>query len=1062
MEEGRGIDFGPYRLAGPVGPLWRHTQEVNVPPKAVAVLWELVSRAGEIVTKEELLAKVWTGTVVGDEALTTCLRRLRLALQETAEAPRYIQTVHRIGYRFIAAGQSPKSKVQGQEDEQQRAKSRERGAKRSPSSPIPHSQLPTPVLVGRDAELAQLHNLFAKALHGERQIVFVTGEAGIGKTALIETFVQGLVSRVQSQEDERKRAGSREQGGKMSSASSAPSSVPPAPCFAWGQCIEHYGAGEAYLPLLEALGRLCRAEGGERVLARLRQFAPSWVVQLPALLSDDEYAALQQRVVGTTRERMLREIVEALEVLSAERPVVLVLEDLHWSDASTIAVLSMVARRRDAARLLVVGTCRPADLIVSNHPLKAVKQELVARRQGVEVVIERLSADHVQQYLQQHVAATVVNPTVTEFVYRRTEGHPLFMVQMADYLAQQGEALLDTTGVQGLETTLPQQLRAMIDAQVGRLTPVEQEVLEAGSVAGAEFTLGSVAAALEKPIAEVETLCEYLARRGQFIIEREVSRWPDGTVSGRYGFRHTLYQEVLYQRVSASRRVRFHQQIGVREEAAYGERAAERAAELAMHFERGQQPQQAITYLHLAAGVMLQRQAHQEAIASLHRALELLQSFPDSLARVAQELSLQVLLGVALMTSKGFAAPEAESAYARARELCQRLGDTPQIVPALVRLLSFYTFRGELPLGAQIADQVLQLVQHRHDPEALLEAHLYKGIIEYFLGNWEAARRHCEAVLPLYDAESHHAHAFHYGYDPGIIAHSILSSMLWHLGYPAQALQQSRQALTLAAQREHPPSLAIALWLAVVLRAYLHEWAEVQRLAAEMQALVSSQGLVQWIGFGMYAQGWARAAMHHEESGLALMAQGLTAYRGIGADLGTYSMQAWLAEQYGQAGHFADAQRLLAETFALISRTQEVAWSGEFYRLKGELFLNAERGMQNDERKTRKKSSTASSIHHSSFIVHRSEEAEEYFLKAVEIARTHQAKSFELRAVMSLVRLRQRQTQHATRNTQHATRTALTEAHTMLSEVYGWFTEGFETTDLQEAKALLDSLESSV
>ncbi len=307
-------------------------------PKTFAVLSYLVRQAGRLVLKDEMFATVWPGITGGDTALAMCIREVRHVLGDDPHQPRFIETVHRRGYRFIApiaASAAPVSSAKFQVS----------------SSDAQHPALRTQhsVLVGRDGELAQLHNLFAKALTGQRQLVFVTGEAGIGKTALVETFLQSLDARV---------------------------------WIGHGQCVEHYGTGEPYLPVLEALGRLCRTIDGEEVIERLRQYAPSWLVQLSALVSNAELEALQRQVAGATRERRLRELAEALEALTAEQPVVLVLEDLQWSDSSTVELLAMLARRREPARLVVVGMYRAAELIVTDHPLRTIKQELVMHGQG--------------------------------------------------------------------------------------------------------------------------------------------------------------------------------------------------------------------------------------------------------------------------------------------------------------------------------------------------------------------------------------------------------------------------------------------------------------------------------------------------------------------------------------------------------------------------------------------------------------------------------------------------------------------------------------------------------
>ncbi|HEV8713519.1 MAG TPA: AAA family ATPase, partial [Candidatus Binatia bacterium] len=359
MQGGQLFSFGSYRVDPEGGQLWRGTQEVKLTPKALAVLRVLVTRPGQVVTKEELLQSVWAGTAVSDAALTSCIQELRQALRDDARKPRYLETVHRRGFRFIA----PLSTTQPVVSSQYPVVSRKQSENSPPQLATDNWQLTTP-LVGRDAELTQLQGWLAKAFDGERQIVFVTGEPGIGKTTLVEAFVEQV----------------KTEG------------------IAWlgrGQCIEHYGAGEAYLPLLEALGRLCRAPGGKPLIDLLAQHAPTWLVQMSALLKTTELEALQRKVTGATKERMLRELAEAIEVMTTERPLVLLFEDLHWSDMSTLDWLAFVARRQERARLVVLGTYRPVEVLTREHPLKAVKQELQVHGHCRELPVDFLAEAHV-------------------------------------------------------------------------------------------------------------------------------------------------------------------------------------------------------------------------------------------------------------------------------------------------------------------------------------------------------------------------------------------------------------------------------------------------------------------------------------------------------------------------------------------------------------------------------------------------------------------------------------------------------------------------------------------
>ncbi len=288
--------------------------------------------------------------------LTTSIGELRKVLRETAKHPQFIATVHRRGYRFVAL-------VTAVDHEETAA---------STPAYAPRSVVPScPVFVDREAELAQLQQWWTAACHGERQIGLVTGEAGIGKTTLVDAFLAQL--------DAQER-----------------------PWIGRGQCIDHYGAGEAYLPLLEALGQGAHAADGASLIAVLRQHAPSWLLQLPALLSPHDVQTLQQQTRGATRERMLRELAEAVEILAPDRLWILVLEDLHWGDASTMDWLAYMARRRAAARLLVLGTYRPVDAVVRAHPIRAIAQELRVHGQCEELTLTNLSEAGVTAYTVHH------------------------------------------------------------------------------------------------------------------------------------------------------------------------------------------------------------------------------------------------------------------------------------------------------------------------------------------------------------------------------------------------------------------------------------------------------------------------------------------------------------------------------------------------------------------------------------------------------------------------------------------------------------------------------------
>ncbi len=404
----------------------------------------------------------------------------------------------------------------------------------------------------------------------------------------------------------------------------------------------------------------------------------------------------------------------------------------------------------------MLATYRPVDLVVTNHPLKAAKQELVARGQGTEIVLRGLDRAAVQSYVTQRWGTTAAPEEIARFVHQRTEGHPLFMVQVIDYLVQRDRS---TTPLAADLTTVaqsvPQGLRELIEAQLGRLTGDEQGILTVGSVSGTEFTVASVAAGMAQAEAAIEALCDRLASRGQFIEEYGVKAWPDGTVSGRYGFRHALYHEVLYARMPEARRVRLHRTIGERLERGYGERAHEIAAELAVHFIHGHDAHCAVSYLQTAADTALRRHAYAEAIGLLTQALEMLQAWPDTPTRVQQELALQVALGTPLFLTKGQASPEVDRTYHRARELCQQVGDTPQLVLVLLGLWRFHSNRAQYQIANELAEQFLGRAQSVPDTVRLAHAHAMQAQTMLLVGEFTRANEHAEQGLALYDPLQH-------------------------------------------------------------------------------------------------------------------------------------------------------------------------------------------------------------------------------------------------------------------------------------------------------------------
>jgi DNA-binding winged helix-turn-helix (wHTH) protein/predicted ATPase len=947
---------------------WCGERRLDLTPKAFAILRHLVSHPERLITKEDLFAAVWGDTVVSESALTSCIRDIRRALEDPSRTPRYIETVHRRGFRFIGPI--------------------------APARPAPpmRSTAPRrpPTVVGRDAELARLHALFETASGGRRQLVFVTGEAGIGKTTVVEAFLDRL------------DAGDGLRIGR-------------------GQCVEQYGAGEAYLPVLEALGRLAREPRGDALVHVFRRYAPSWLAQLPALLSDDELEAVRRRAQGTTRERGLREIAEALDVVSADVPLVLVLEDLHWSDSATVDLLAMLARRRDPARLMVLATYRPADLALRAHPLKPVKQELQLHGHCEEVALDFLSEAAVGHYLAERFPSASFGPYLTRFLHRNTSGNPLFLVNVVDHLIARGHVREGdgrwelSVPVDDIAPDVPDTLWQLVDRQIERLTPDEQAVLALGSVAGAEFS-AALATVDDIDAHRAEACCAALARREQFLRGDGRAEWPDGTIAGRYAFIHALYRNVLYARVSIGHRVGLHLRIGARLERAYGRQAGEIAGELAMHFENGRDFERAVRYRTHAADNALRRFAPREAAQHATGALELLAAFPESSERIRTELTIQTMLGAALIPL-GSTAPEVARTFARARELCALVGATPDVVPTLVGLFRFYISRGEVRIARDVADQLSTLAGTTDDAAIRLAAHNASGMASFYAGDFPTARAELERGLDVYDPRQHSAGrspAFWGGHDSGVSCAVHSAWALWLLGHPARAAARMRDGLAWAHAGGYPFTIANASHFAATFYACRRDPDAVRELV--------DTGLLHSIehGFELLT---IMAGMHRAwlDGDAAEMRAAVVTFRNHAGGIGLPTFLGLSAEAYERSGRADEGLAVVAEARAMSNDSGANYWDAELERLQGVLLLR-QGGMSARD------------------------DAESCFRRGIAIAQRQQAKLLELRAVTSLGRLWQ-------------SRGEIREARALLFGVYEAFDEGFETPDLRDAKTLLGQLD---
>ncbi len=786
-------EFPPFRLDTVNQCLWRGDgvaeERIVLAPKAFAVLRYLVEHPGRLVVHDELLEALWPKTYVQPEVLKSHITAIRAVLGDDARKPIFIETLSRRGYRFVAPV------TEG-------ASTRRVAASR-----------PAKVLVGRDGPLAELRQCLGRMSNGERQIVFVTGEPGVGKTAVADAFID--------------RA-----------ATEAPDIR-----IARGQCIEGYGSKEAYYPVLEALAGLCRADGGDAIVQILAAQAPTWLVQFPALLTPHHSEILRREVLGATRERMLREIGEALEAIALRRPLVILFEDLQWVDYSTVDLISVLARRRAAAKLMVVGTYRDEDVTLSDHPLGALKQDLLSRHLCHEVALGPLSAAQVVDYLVGEQPESPLPDGLAALVYRHSEGNPLFMVAALHHLIARGLIARESGGwqlrrpVNEIDVAVPENLREMIEVQIERLSPEEQRVLEVASLtqSRAFSVIARAAAAMDADTDLFEQVCERLSRRTHILRPGTLEELPDGTISAFYEFAHDLYREVLYSRIAPSRRARLHRQAAEWAEATFAEHLSEAASFLAYHFEHGGASARAVTYLRIAADTAGRRYAPREAAAHLRHALELCGRLADS-ERTTNELTVLEQLAAIYVVAFD----------ARAVEMCETLaaraaahGLIDLEIKALVDMVYPLSWIDAERCRA-VVDRALRLSTQQRDPLQQARTRASCLVRRIWSGGWNA--QDADACRQAVDEIRRHG-------DRLLVAAYLIDSNFIRWGsseYRAAHQDVVESLAVLVDQNVDNPYLSVAHWLSQFMLPwsllFLGEWGEALRILAAEITLADKNG----------------------------------------------------------------------------------------------------------------------------------------------------------------------------------------------------------------------------
>jgi len=773
---------------------------IALAPKPLAVLCALARQPGSLVSNHALLDEVWGHQFVSESVLKTIISELRTALHDDARQPRFIETVSRLGYRFIAPTTA-------------RAPQAGAVAWTMPARP-------SASFIGRREALARLRGAWDLACSGRRSIVWVAGEPGSGKTTLIELFIagQGDVTCVR------------------------------------GQCVEQYGGGEPYLPVLEALAELCRRDAAAVPL--LRAVAPTWLLQVPWLTSAEERDVLRHELAGVRADRALREMGEFLDRYTERRPLVIVTEDLHWSDRATIELIDYLARRRGSSRLMWLASFRLAEVVALDHPLNSLRRELRLHDLCEEIVLDPFSEREIAEFLAQRSPSITADEAFVRALHERTDGLPLFVASVVSDVVARATQVGDEAAAadQVGKMAVPENLAAIIDHYIARLADEQRLLLSAAAVCGLEFRVDSVSAVLERDAAWVGQICDQLERERLWLT---APRSADGSRAPGfvYCFRHTLFREVLYERMAPLARAQLHGKVGavLECERTRGEPVA--AAELAMHFERGRDSLAALRWYAEAAEAALAHFSPAVCMRLTERGLTLLDQAPEGPERNAREIAIATLRGLAATQVLG-AGSEARNALQRAYSL---LDEAPEH-PMRGRLVHGFGFmlcmRAEYAEALAVADRAEVLGSTTNDAVLLSTACIVHGDVDQLQGRPRAARTWLERGLAL--AERLDVGPGEYLVDLQATLLGLLAVPLVYLGLVEQARACLQRAHARARDRGWPMTRLATLWYSALLEVRLGNVESVAALADEMRALVDefslAHGRTAWQWFSAWAQ----------------------------------------------------------------------------------------------------------------------------------------------------------------------------------------------------------------
>ena len=900
------------------------------------------------------------------------------------------------------------------------------------------------VLVAREQELEKLERFLDSALAGKSQLVFVTGESGAGKTALVQKF------------------------------SIYAQKLNPNLIVVNGKCNAHTGFGDPYFPFIEVLNLLTgdieskykagvisrehalrlwklapitsRAitengtdlinifTNGTSLVSRASEFCTgnlNWLVQLKKLVKNKSTLPIDLTI---QQSNIFEQYTRVIQSVAEEKPLLIVLDDLQWIDAGSANLFFHIARQIKGSRIFIIGSFRTTEIKVERdgkrHPIETVFNELKRDYGEIEIDLDKLEGrKFVDAYLD--IEPNNLGDEFRKTLFMQTKGHPLFTIELFREMKEHGMIVRDQAGrwVEGKTfdwKRLPSRIDAVITERINRLTKNMRDILLIASIEGEEFSAEVAARQLKMDEKElIRILSSELEKRHQLVTAKGIKTLVTQRISW-YTFRHIMFQKYLYNTLDKVERVHLHEEVGNIMEELYGEKVDEVSVQLARHFQEAGIPAKAFEYLVKAGTRAVHFSAYEETIVLFKKAFDILKTFPESAERDQQELGIIMPIAAASQSMKGFGTPEIVTYCNRIEELCKKIGDAPQIFYAFYFLANFNWLRANHKIAFNFTAQMMQQAQKAKDAEKVALSHYLRGTLYFYLGNLTPAIENLKKMNHFYDPEKNSNLKYIFGMDPGLVSGFNTACVLWSLGYPDQAELQSQKMLTEAHLNDHYFSLVTSLALGSLLQILRRDITTLEQLGKEVYNLAEKKGFVLFMGVGLFKIGFVLIHQGQVKEGISKLHQALEIYKVTGLRFSLTDLLGSLAEAYGMYGDKEKAMDFMEQAITEVQRGGEQYYEAELYRIKGELLL-----MDADKKDSKEVE----------------KEVIKCFQQSLAIAKRQMAKSFELRTSVSLCRLLQKQSKKE-------------EARQLLTKIYNWFTEGFESRELKEAKTLLEEFKS--